>query len=247
MGGGPSCRVVYKDYLERMMKIFGLGDYRKIMPLNWFALRNFHCCWYEDSWVLNEYLGHWRHSLEDHYRQVEDAIPWYLKLGARMAPTAIVKAFMKRMADPLKWIENKEEEKIKAFFGSREAWENIPGWQDHIYAEPGEEAGRNKRMASEDYTISDMRELAESRGGQCLSNEFSGIGSKLKWKCGFGHDWEATPVCVKAGHWCPECTPPPWDYDAIAKVDPLFAKFYYNNHDRNEYQKIDFLYCPNQR
>ena len=246
MGGGPSCRVVYKDYLERMMRIFGLGDYRKIMPLNWFALRNFHCCWYDDSWVLNEYLGHWRHSLEDHYRQVEDAIPWYLKLGARMAPTAIVKAFMKRMADPLKWIENNEEEKIKAFSGSREAWENIHDWHDHIHAEPGEEAGRNKRMASEDYTIDDMRELAESRGGQCLSTEFSGIGSKLKWKCGFGHDWEATPVCIKAGHWCPECAPPPWDYDAIAKVDPLFAKFYYNNHDRNEYQKIDFLYCPNQ-
>ena len=216
MGGGPSCRVVYKDYLERMMRIFGLGDYRKIMPLNWFALRNFHCCWYDDSWVLNEYLGHWRHSLEDHYRQVEDAIPWYLKLGARMAPTAIVKAFMKRMADPLKWIENNEEEKIKAFFGSREAWENIHDWHDHIYAEPGEEAGRNKRMASGDYTIDDMRELAESRGGQCLSTEFSGIGSKLKWICGFGHDWEATPVCVKAGHWCPECAPPPWDYDAIA-------------------------------
>lgn len=246
MGGGPSCRVVYNDYLERMMRIFGLGDYRKIMPLNWFALRNFHCCWYEDSWVLNEYLGHWRHSLEDHYRQVEDATPWYLKLGARIAPTTIVKAFTKSMADPLKWIENNEEEKIKAFFGSREAWESIPGWHDYVCAEPGEQAERRKEMASEDYAIDDMRELAESRGGQCLSTEFSGIGSKLKWKCGFGHEWEATPVCVTAGHWCPECAPPPWDYDAIAKVDPLFAKFYYNNHDKNEYQKADFLYCPNQ-
>ncbi|MGB2798385.1 MAG: NAD(P)-dependent oxidoreductase [Dehalococcoidia bacterium] len=246
MGGGPSCRVVYKDYLERMMRIFGLGDYRKIMPLNWFALRNFHCCWYEDSWVLNQYLGHWRHSLEDHYRQVEDATRWYLKLGATMAPTAIVKAFMKSRADPLKWIENNEEEKIKAFFGSREAWENIPGWHDYICAETGEEAGLRKEAGSEDYTINNMRELAESRGGQCLSTEFSGIESKLKWKCGFGHEWEATPVCVKAGHWCPECAPPPWDYDTIAKADPLFARFYYNNHDINEYQKVDFLYCPNQ-
>ncbi len=246
MGGGPSCRVVYKDYLGRMMRIFGLGDYRKIMPLNWFALRNFHCCWYEDSWVLNEYLGHWRHSLKDHYRQVEDAIPLYLKLGATIAPTNITKAFMKRMADPLKWIENNEEEKIKAFFGSREAWENIPGWHDYICAEPGEQAERRKEMASEDYTIDDMRELAESRGGQCLSTEFSGIGSKLTWRCWFGHEWEATPVCVTAGHWCPECAPPPWDYDAIAKVDPLFARFYYSNHDKTESQKVGYLYCPNQ-
>ncbi|MHA1449876.1 MAG: NAD-dependent epimerase/dehydratase family protein [Candidatus Hodarchaeales archaeon] len=43
MGGGPECRVVYSDYIERMMNILGLGDYRKIMERNWFATRNFHC------------------------------------------------------------------------------------------------------------------------------------------------------------------------------------------------------------
>jgi nucleoside-diphosphate-sugar epimerase len=112
MGGGPACRVVFRDYIERMMSIFGLGDYRKIMPLNWFALRNFHCCWYEDSWVLNVRLGHWRHSLRDHYNQAEAATPRYLKLGGRIAPSFIVKAFIRRMVDPLKWIEGDETEKI---------------------------------------------------------------------------------------------------------------------------------------
>jgi len=245
MGGGPSCRVVYKDYLERMMSVYGLGDYRKIMPLNWFASRNFHCCWYEDSWVLNQYLGHWRHSLEEHYRQAEDAAPWYLKLGARMAPSFAVKAFMKRMADPLKWVRNGEEEKVKAFFGSRQAWESIPDWEDYV-AEPAMEPERHGRRQQDEDTIDGMQGLAQSRGGQCLSTEFGGVKTKLRWRCAFGHEWEATALCVQAGHWCPECAPPPWDYDAIARVDPLLAGFYYNNHDENESQKVDYLYCPNQ-
>jgi nucleoside-diphosphate-sugar epimerase len=250
MGGGPACRVVFRDYIEKMVKIFGLGDYRKIMPLNWFALRNFHCCWYEDSWVLNEYLGHWRHPLEDHYKQVEAATPWYLKLGGRIAPSFVVKAFIRRSADPLKWIEGDETEKIKAFFGSREAWQNIPDWEHSVYAQQRElttsfSSVTEKRSEPERYTIRDMQELARCRGGQCLSTEFADIKTKLKWKCAFGHVWEATPRLLKAGHWCPDCAPPPWDYDTQAKVDPALAAIYYNNHDRTEYQRVDWLYCPN--
>ena len=251
MGGGPACGVVFRDYLERMMKIFGLGNYRKIMPLNWFALRNFHCCWYEDSWVLNEYLGHWRHSLEDHYKQVEDATPWYLKLGGRIAPSFAVKAFIKRMADPLKWIEDNETDKIKAFFGSREAWEGISDWEHSIYAQQKESTSsfsgvKGKESEPETYTIRDMQETARSRGGRCLSTEYVDIKTKLRWKCAFGHEWEASARLLKAGHWCPECAPPPWDYDTQAKVDPALAAIYYNNHNRNEYQKVDWLYCPNE-
>ena len=251
MGGGPSCRVVFKDYIERMMKIFGLGDYRKIMPLNWFALRNFHCCWYEDSWVLNEYLGHWRHSLEDHYKQAENAAPWYLKLGGEIAPSFVIKAFIRRMADPLKWIESNDTEKIKAFFGSREVWQKIPDWEHSVYAQHREPTSSSSSMNDrenipESNTMRDMQELASSRGGQCLSTEYVDTKTKLKWKCAFGHEWEATPRLLKAGHWCPECAAPPWDYDTQAKVNPALAAIYYNNHDREEYQRVDWLFYPNE-
>ena len=240
MGGGPACRVVFKDYIERMMQIFGLGDYRKIMPLNWFTIRNFHCCWYEDSWVLNDYLGHWQHSLEDHYKQAEKASPWYLKAAGRIAPSFIVKAFIKRMADPLKWIKSNDAEKIKAFFGSFDAWQRIPDWENPVYAQQKESTNsspiiENRVSVSEvSYTIKDMQELANSRGGQCLSTDYIDIKTKLKWRCAFGHEWEATPRLLKAGHWCPECAAPPWDYDIQAKVDPALAAIYYNNHDRSE-------------
>ncbi|MCX5992338.1 MAG: NAD(P)-dependent oxidoreductase [Chloroflexi bacterium] len=247
MGGGPSCRVIFKDYLAQMMNLFSLGDFRKIMPLNWFGVRNFHCCWYEDSYVLNEYLGHWRHSIKDHYAQVKANIPWYLKFGARLAPPFIVRAYMKRTAEPLQWIEKNEEEKIKAFFGSREQWEKLPDWAHYQEIEPGkpkEPPDRSRNADFKRFTMEEIRQMAEARGGVCLSTTFTDIKTKLRWKCAFGHEWEATPVLIRAGHWCPECYPPPWNWDALAKVDPLLARHYYNNHDKNESQKVDYLYCP---
>ncbi len=241
MGGGPQCRVIFLDYIETMMKLLGIGDYRKIMDRNWFALRNFHCCWWEDSYVLNDYLGHWRSSLQDHYQQVVDSAPWYTKLG-RIAPKFVVKLIMQRMVmgkdGTINWIKTHNEGRISAFFGSRKKWAAIPPWDiampdfnitairlDHGYTE----------KPNDDYTIEDMQGAAKFRGGTCLSKEFIDMGTKLQWKCAFDHAFEASPTLVlKAGHWCPECEAPPWDYDKIAKKNPFFAQVYYPNHDRGE-------------
>jgi hypothetical protein len=55
-------------------------------------------------------------------------------------------------------------------------------------------------------TIQQMRELAESRGGRCLSAEYLGSGAMLEWACTHGHTWTATPNNVKNRHsWCPRC------------------------------------------
>jgi nucleoside-diphosphate-sugar epimerase len=133
MGGGPSCRVVYSDYIGRFFEIFRMGDYRKILPRNWFALRNFHCGWYQDSWILNKYLGHWRQSAEDQLKQAENATPSIIKYGGKIAPNSAAKAFMRTMADPLKWINRNDKEKICAFFGSREKWEPIGVWDEYSF------------------------------------------------------------------------------------------------------------------
>ncbi len=252
MGGGPSCRVIFIDYMRRMMKMFGLGDVTKIMPLNWFALRNFHCGWYQDSDDLNHYLGHWRHSLEDHYKEVEASIPWYLRIlkpCTTITPSSVtsifVRAFMSRMADPLHWIQNNDEEKIKAFFGSRQKWEAINGWKDYV-CEPSspENPKRSREAIPEKPTLEYARAQAQSRGGECLSTSFVDVKTKLKWRCGLGHEFEASSRLLQAGHWCPKCAAPPWNYDEVAKADPLLARFYYNNHDKSEHQKVDYLYCP---
>ena len=54
-------------------------------------------------------------------------------------------------------------------------------------------------------TIKEMRQIAASRDGQCLSAEYVNSHTKLTWKCKEGHQWNALPRNIKQGHWCPRC------------------------------------------
>ena len=54
-------------------------------------------------------------------------------------------------------------------------------------------------------TIEDMKLLAEKQGGACLSANYINCKTKLKWKCGKGHVWYATPANMVRGTWCPHC------------------------------------------
>jgi hypothetical protein len=54
-------------------------------------------------------------------------------------------------------------------------------------------------------TLERMREIAESRGGDCLSRRYTNNATKLEWRCAAGHEWSATPLQIKKGHWCPFC------------------------------------------
>lgn len=54
-------------------------------------------------------------------------------------------------------------------------------------------------------TIEQMKEMAKSRGGRCLSELYRNSASKLNWRCSAGHEWSAAPLQVKKGHWCPFC------------------------------------------
>jgi len=54
-------------------------------------------------------------------------------------------------------------------------------------------------------TIGEMKELAKSMGGLCLSKTYVGNHLKLLWQCREGHRWEATPHYIKSGYWCPKC------------------------------------------
>lgn len=54
-------------------------------------------------------------------------------------------------------------------------------------------------------TIEEMRDIAETRGGKCLSKIYKNNKTKLLWECAEGHQWKATPDKIKRGSWCPEC------------------------------------------
>jgi len=54
-------------------------------------------------------------------------------------------------------------------------------------------------------TIQEMRKIAGSRGGACLSEGYRNTDTKLSWRCSAGHEWSAAPTHIKKGHWCPWC------------------------------------------
>ncbi|MCX6192571.1 MAG: zinc-ribbon domain-containing protein [Flavobacteriia bacterium] len=61
-------------------------------------------------------------------------------------------------------------------------------------------------------TIDEMKEIAKSKGGCCLSTEYLGSHKKLEWICQKNNhkSWFATPnnikpTSTKQGSWCPEC------------------------------------------
>ena len=247
MSGGPYCRFVYQDYLENMMNLLGMGDYRKIMDRNWFCLRNFHGGWFEDGYILNDFLHHWRSNLDDHYEQVKESKYWYSYL-AKVIPKFLVKKFMKKMVTekngPLYWLESNNEGRIKAFFGSKKKWEDIPSWEVDATEFVAEayllDHGFDENKPENELRLEDLKEAARFRGGECLSERFVDMKTKLKWKCAFGHRFEGSPTLIlKGGHWCPNCDAPPWDYDKIAAKNPFFAQIYYTNHTKDENNYYD--------
>lgn len=57
-----------------------------------------------------------------------------------------------------------------------------------------------------DKNINDMCKLAKERDGECLSKEYKGCHTKLRWKCNKdGCEWNAIPGNVVFGAWCPIC------------------------------------------
>lgn len=54
-------------------------------------------------------------------------------------------------------------------------------------------------------TMDDMRALAKSRGGKCLSAKYVNNRTQMLWECAKGHRWKAQPHGVRRGTWCPTC------------------------------------------
>lgn len=72
--------------------------------------------------------------------------------------------------------------------------------------------------------LAEMRRVAESRGGTCLSTRYRS-GERLVWECAEGHRWKAHGTTVRGfpsqrGTWCPQCAgrrPTIADLRAIAR------------------------------
>jgi len=244
VSGGPQCRTTYLEFLERIFALAGM-DYRRVMERRWFALNNFHMLFFEDAHLLNGHLHHWEggETLEDYFRQVRDDFPRYLKLTAllnrkfkpfRLLVQKITYLKLKRLAQrptgPLGWIRVKDRQRIRAFYGSPDAFRSIPGWDeempclDHDRDYVRLEHGYDESEESPDMTA--LKQAAAFRGGELVSRGWDGdMFSPLEWRCGEGHQFRMTPNAVlKGGHWCQQCILSPGKYEEIAGKNRFAAQ-----------------------
>lgn len=255
MAGGPACRTTYLEFMKIAFDMLGL-DYRNIFERRWFALRNFHMQYFEDSHVLNGYIHNWDETMEDYTRRMRDTLPRSLKVVARLArfppfKRLVEKATYKRMKalasrpdGTLGWYLRGNTGRITAFYGSVEAYEAIAGWDDALPdpCPPGDDQyvrldhGYDETKPVLD--LADLQGAARFRGGGCAATSWDGdLYSPVRWRCAFGHEFTARPYTVlKAGHWCPEppCTPPPWNQGEVARRNPFFAQVFSSTHDLAE-------------
>ena len=237
IGSGPEYRLSNYEFECKLLKAISCPRPEKIFNPEWFVTRNFHGQWYADSQVLEDYL-HFRANVpvDEYFNQMKRQLPWFFSLAC-LAPAPILKLAMRPMAYKKKWgtqwwIKNNDTQRIAAYYGSMEKYKAIKPWAEQDLSHPSEEAiilnhGYDETKSRDEWTIEDMRQAAEFRGGKCLSEAMTkgDWRTPLEWECQFGHRFKASPALVLlGGHWCPECLPAPWNYDEIAKGNPFFAQ-----------------------
>lgn len=88
------------------------------MKPQWNSIRNFHCMWFEDSHVLNDYFGFQREDVKDYWQEILSTHPYY-KLGkilpAKLVSKLAIERLLKDENAPRYWVNTKQDGKVKAF------------------------------------------------------------------------------------------------------------------------------------
>ena len=252
ISSGKDYRLSNYEFENYILKGNGLPEPSKIFEPNWFVTKNFHGQFYLDSDKLEEIL-HFREGIpvKEYFKNLSKKAPFIVKLG-KFVNNGLIKYFMRKIArtkgdGTLDWIENNNNPKIKAFFGSMEEYKSIPSsWDKYKFIDLNVENpklldhGYNENKPENEIDIEDVRNAAKFRGGELISEhmEKGDLRTKLKWKCGYcKSEFEASPCLILlGGFWCPKCYIPEekWDYDNIAKTCPFFAQLWYNDHKKDE-------------
>ena len=264
IGGGARNRVTGYDTFNEGFEIIG-GSTEKFMKPGWNSIRNFHGLWFSDSDKLQNMFDFQRETVKDYWQEILKRHPYYRL--AKFFPSRVIRKFaierlLKDENSPTHWIRNKDEGKVRAYFGSRENLECMPkSWDDYAVLAKGElpdgdvdylemkninHLKRNGYVLSHGYDetkpeneldINDMKDAAEFRGGAVLSESMKkgDLYTKLLWRTHDGQEFYARPYTIlKAGHWCIDNAPEPWDFDRQAKFTPFYQTIWYDSHAKGE-------------
>lgn len=134
-------RTIAYDYMADSYRDNGL-NLEACVERDWYALRNFHMQYYEDSHILNDYLHYWRDTLASYKQTLAEDTPFGMKLVgflARRFPTfrasveksaysANEKLAENHRNSPRYWYTHRNDMRISAFFKSYEEYEAIGAW-----------------------------------------------------------------------------------------------------------------------
>lgn len=225
IGGGARNRVTGYDTFDEGFKIIG-GSTEKFMKPQWNSLRNFHCMWFEDSDVLNDYLDFQKEDIKDYWSEILQKHSYYRIakiIPAKLISKLAIERLLKDENAPRKWINSKDAGRVKAFFGSRDNISCMPTkWENYPVLAKGQLAdetvdydemrdinlvelhgyrlnhGYDDSKPDCELDIDDMRSAAAFRGGKCVSESMTrgDLYTKLEWECHDGHRFMASPYTV---------------------------------------------------
>jgi hypothetical protein len=236
IGGGESWRLTNWQLQTAISGALGVRDVRRWYDRSWFATRNFHGHWFTDSDRL-ERLVPFRSEAFDHaLAEAVTAAPAVLRRAGRL-PAWLVKHLIfrpltRQPRGTMAFIRQGDEERIRAYFGSREEWERIGDWSTFRPPEPTRtpsflEHGYDESKEPAAWTARDLRDAADFRGGRLLSESMStgDVATPLRWKCSYGHSFTGSPrLILVGGHWCPVCVRDPAGYARQAETNRFLAQ-----------------------
>ena len=256
IGGGLVNCVTGYDVLNDGFEIIG-GSVADFFDPNCNATRNFHGVWFYDSKVLDDLFHYQRQSTADFWAQFkrEHGIMKAGKIVSKklLKKLAIERLFKNKNAARY-WYNHEDEAKMIAYFGGVAQYEAIgKDWSkfnllrdsaDYETLKIREEAtlpdigyDQTRRV-----TLQDLAILAQKHGGRLLSMH-GGVNDRLEWENSDGVRFFARGYTVMCGHWInpcygkkyyPDYPEYSWDFDRLAKSDPLYAQVWYDSHERNE-------------
>lgn len=202
IGGGPSNRITGFETFDKGFKVIG-GSTEKFMSPTWNATRNFHCFWFEDSRVLNDYLDFWRQSFDDYWKEIADTHKYFALakiLPPKLISALVLKPLLRNNNAPRYWLKHGMEGRVVAAFGSVEQAKSLPKkWREFNVLCKGKNPddgtpvdyddmrdefkilehgyrlnhGYDESKPDSELDIEDMQQAAEFRGGKCVSKSMT--------------------------------------------------------------------------
>lgn len=216
IGGGESYRMTNYEFEKAFLRAISCPPPEKVFDAAWFSLDNFHGGWFADSDLLEQMIPFRQGSSSDMYfKEMASRMPWFFKL-ASIVPASAIKMFMHHVAchpthGTLGWIKSNNSERIRLHYGSLENYKAITGWDGFVTPHPSSnpilaDIGFDRTKPISKLDIEDMKSVAKSNGGECMSTEMEigDLDTPIKWRANDGTEFEATPrVIALGGHWKP--------------------------------------------